>query len=75
MSNTVEREFTEYGICSAKGEVEDGFRYHEVARQQIDLIRLNVADGSYEPEDFPEPLTIVKRQVKVVTTTTAWEQA
>jgi hypothetical protein len=55
----------------------DETRILEWWKREVEDVRKWRAEGSewYTDEDYPEPLTIVKRHVRVTTEYSAWEEA
>lgn len=76
MSNTNTHTYVEYAIAYGDGEIDDDlWESAEKARAQIDFVRVAVARGDWEPEDYPEPMTVVTRTVTRTISATPWEEA
>jgi hypothetical protein len=74
MSNTSTNTHVEYAIAYGDGDIDDEqWESAEAAEKQIDFIRIAVANGDWNPEDYPEPMRVVKRSVTKTVTATAWE--
>jgi hypothetical protein len=76
MSNTSTHTYVEYAIAFGDGEIDDNlWNDFDSAKEQIDATRISVARGNLEPEDYPEPMTVVTRTVTRTISATPWEEA
>ena len=73
-TNTSTSTYVEYAIAYGDGDIDDEqWESARAAEKQIDAIRIAVAHGDWEAEDYPEPMRVVKRTVTKTVTATAWE--